>query len=251
MELDDVLERVGMKGANDYFNQCTSIQVKFDVACDNTKLIKIMAKKVNSDTFSAKIIGHLKNTTPHDFEAVCDEINVIQRMTGASVQKAEKEVALANYEKGNNGGFKGKCNNCDKVGHKEADCRNKSGNGGPSTGGAGANRTCNYCGQKGHTEDYCWKKHPEKAPKKMRAKLEKEKEEREKKEAAGSSVEIFVPSLDIALSEYPCAEAESGVSAECLLPFWNATEEHVHGSVDITDAYLYTDLEEDFVRACL
>jgi len=25
----------------------------------------------------------------------------------------------------------------------------------------------------------------------------------------------------------------------------------VHGSVDITDAYLYTDLEEDFVRACL
>ena len=114
MELDDALERVGMKGANDYFNKCTSIQAKFDVPCSDTKLIKMMAKKVKSDTFSATIIGHLRQSTPDDFEAVCDEINTLQRMTGAttSVHKAEKEVALANYAKGNNGGFKGKCNNC-------------------------------------------------------------------------------------------------------------------------------------------
>ncbi len=67
MELNDALERVGMKGAK-----------RLDVACDNTKLIKIMAKKVESGTFSALIIIHLKQTPPHDFEAVCDEINTIQ-----------------------------------------------------------------------------------------------------------------------------------------------------------------------------
>ena len=70
-----------MKGANDYFNACVLIQAKFDMACDDTKLIKIMAKKIKSDTFLALIIGHLMQTPPDNFEAVCDEINVIQRMT--------------------------------------------------------------------------------------------------------------------------------------------------------------------------
>ena len=191
MELENQLELVKFNGANDYYNSCVAVKAKFDVVFDDTKLIKIMAKKVSDTTFSALIIDHLKGAI-HDFEALCEEINVIQRVANSKSsvlqkQGKDKEVQLANAE------FKGKCFNCNKnAGHRAKDCPEKKENGG---GGGNGDRTCNYCGKKGHTEDYCWLKNPEKAPKKMRSKLYAEKKKREA-EAAGGSVEIMIASIE-------------------------------------------------------
>ena len=172
-----------------------AVKAKFDIKFDDAKFIKIMAKKVSDTTFSAMIIDHLKVSSP-DFENLCSEINIIQRMANSKspAQKSnkDKEVQLANADKGR--GFKGKCFNCNKIaGHKAKDCPEKKENNGG--GGGGEGRTCNFCGKKGHTEDYCWLKNPEKAPKNMRAKLYAEKKKRES-EAAGGSVEIMIASVE-------------------------------------------------------
>ena len=56
------------------------------------------------------------------------------------------------------GGFKGKCNNCGKWGHKAVNCPDKnqdkpSGNG----DGKGKGKFCKFCRKPGHTIDQCWK----------------------------------------------------------------------------------------------
>ena len=65
------------------------------------------------------------------------------------------------------GGFKGKCHNCGKYGHKKSQCwelnggkRGGSGKGGGGGRGNGGNnreetRTCFYCKQKGHISFNC------------------------------------------------------------------------------------------------
>ena len=48
------------------------------------------------------------------------------------------------------GGFKGKCHNCGKHGHKSRDCPDKNKNNNNNNSSGGFNGTCNYCKEKGH-----------------------------------------------------------------------------------------------------
>jgi hypothetical protein len=63
------------------------------------------------------------------------------------------------------GGFKGKCNNCGKIGHKAKDCRDKKGNQDKKDGNHQSNNNndgdknveCFYCKRKGHRISNCYK----------------------------------------------------------------------------------------------
>ena len=65
--------------------------------------------------------------------------------------------------------FKGKCHHCGKIGHKSANCWEKTGKK-PNGGGGGAPKKdksqkkkftgkCNHCKKVGHKEADCWTKH--------------------------------------------------------------------------------------------
>ena len=59
------------------------------------------------------------------------------------------------------GGFKGKCNNCGKYGHKAKDCHDKArgkGKDGKKNQARKFNGKCNYCGKPGHMAKDCFKK---------------------------------------------------------------------------------------------
>ena len=189
LEMEAAMDKVKFRQADDYYNDMTSVQAQYDVTKLDTEFIKVMAKKVNSATYSKIIVDHLNNP-PADFEEICSEIAQIQRLsktTGKNAGANDKEVQLAAAD----GEFKGVCGNCKKVcGYKRKTCphpkANGNGRGGGGGGGASSNKTCNHCGMRGHLEADCWKKHPEKAPEWFKKKAE----------AAGSSVEIMLASIE-------------------------------------------------------
>ncbi|KAI8221550.1 retrotransposon Ty1-copia subclass [Colletotrichum sp. SAR 10_77] len=55
---------------------------------------------------------------------------------------------------------------------------NQRGGGKQNRGGNKTELQCAVCGKQGHTESNCWHEHPEKAPKALREKLQKQKEEK-------------------------------------------------------------------------
>ena len=55
--------------------------------------------------------------------------------------------------------------------------------------GSGSGKKCSSCGKDGHTDASCWKKFPDKGPQWY-------KDSNKKGEAAGSSVEVVLATLD-------------------------------------------------------
>lgn len=232
IHLKKELEAVQFGMANDYFNLIVTVQGRYEVDVTDTKLIKIMATKVQSTVYAKMIIGHLNGAAADDFDALCSKITEIQRLTktmsGGRTPKVEKEVQLANTD-GNR--FNGVCGYCNKkAGHKRAQCPDKaagkppanSGGGGggrPGGGGGGSNKTCNHCGGRGRTENDCWKKNPDKAPVWYK----------QKSEASGASVEMMLASVEAPIFDNGAStnstrkqavvsssiEAEKQAAAEC------------------------------------
>jgi hypothetical protein len=96
---------------------------------------------------------------PVTIDEVRDDFNLrYQRLYGTKktlTTQDESETAL--YA----GGFRGKCNECGKMGHKARDCREKQGKSSNRNNRQSKkkfNGVCNYCKKKGHMEKDCWKK---------------------------------------------------------------------------------------------
>jgi len=87
-------------------------------------------------------------------EELCLKFEMMNRRGKLGIaqgQQAEEHALFA-------GGFKGKCNNCGKIGHKARDCRDKKGNKtnnkadnqGNNSNDGDKNVECFYCKKKGH-----------------------------------------------------------------------------------------------------
>lgn len=186
--LEAEIKNIEFRDANEYVDKVKDVLAKYDVAMSDTELIKIMASKVQSQTYVQMIIKHLETTPPHDFDAVCDEIAKNQRLAKATgvlkTEKPGKEVTLTSTE-GTQGAFKGACGHCGEKGHKRADC--------PKKKGGKSDKQCPHCNKKGHDEKDCWKKHPDKAPQWFKDLQAKKKET--------SNVELMVAAIDLEGSE--------------------------------------------------
>ena len=95
---------------------------------------------------------------------------------------------MASAENGS-GDFNGVCGYCKKkAGHKCKDCPARKAK--QSGYGSGSGKKCSSCGKDGHSDTECWKKFPGKAPKWY-------KDLSKKGEAAGSSVEVVLATVDV------------------------------------------------------
>ena len=173
LELDTALEAIRFSRADDYFNQVIKVRSQYAVDKSEADLIKLMARKVNSATYSKMILDHLGSAKANDFELICSEISGVQRLAGVGSgsrpkENSGKEIAVVNPDGVKTGNFKGECNYCKKVcGYRIKDCPAKKAfdaRSGGGSGGGGNAKVCNFCGKKGHVEDGCWKKHPHKTP---------------------------------------------------------------------------------------
>ena len=166
-------------------------------------LIKGLAQKIDNKTYSKMVVDHLASSTADNFEMLCGQISMVQRLVskqgksgGKSVCEKEVQLASAKYKPGT---FKGLCGNCGKVcGYVKKTCPHpkaeKQDKGTASSGkGANSNKTCNHCGKKGHVEEGCWKKHPSKAPKWFQEKGEKSEGGTK---ANNACVELVLASID-------------------------------------------------------
>ena len=173
LELDTALEAIRFSRADEYYNQVIKARSQYAVTKSESDLIKLMARKVNSATYSKMILDHL-GTGAADFERICTEISGVQRLAGVGTgsrpnnKNQGKEIAVVNQDGAKTGNFKGECNFCKKVcGYRIRDCPLKKAQDAKSGGGGGSGgsaRVCNFCGKRGHGEDGCWKKNPDKAP---------------------------------------------------------------------------------------
>ena len=173
LELDTALEslKFGGSDANTYYNTVVSVMTQFSVTKSDTDLIKLMARKVTSATYTKMIIDHMVARTANDFQDLCNQISTVQRLVGVSnsnsngkKKNAEKEIAVVGTE---------------TAGKKKS----------------GKNVICNHCHKKGHVEDDCWKKHPEKIPQWVRDKQAK-RAEKEKSASETGNVEVVVASIE-------------------------------------------------------
>ena len=100
IELEDELEKIQFRMANEYYNSVVTVMARYEVDKSGTDHIEIMAKKVNSSMYAKMVIKHLnKDATHHDLEELCGKISEIQRLkkatgasTGAKQNNQEKEV---------------------------------------------------------------------------------------------------------------------------------------------------------------
>ena len=96
---------------------------------------------------------------PLTIEELREELNLkYLRLYGSKEESLTGESETALFA----GGFKGKCNECGKLGHKARDCKDKDGkknnNNNSRRNGTRFNGNCNYCKKKGHMEKNCFKK---------------------------------------------------------------------------------------------
>ena len=173
LELDTALESLKFGGgdANSYYNAVVRIMTQYSVTKSDTDLIKLMARKVTSATYTKMIIDHMVAGTANNFQELCNQISTVQRLVGVSnsnsngkKKNAEKEIAVVETETAE---------------------KKKS----------GKNVTCNHCHKKGHVEANCWKKHPEKIPQWVRDKQAK-RAEKEKSASETGNVEVVVASIE-------------------------------------------------------
>jgi hypothetical protein len=124
------------------------------------------------------LLEHALNSLPKEYEIV---VSKLEDRLGASIDpltivelrdalnlKYERIKETKNFVKDDEdseialygGGFKGKCNNCGKIGHKSADCRDKKNNNKKDkTGGKKKfDGECFYCKKSGHRASDCFKK---------------------------------------------------------------------------------------------
>lgn len=78
LELDTALEAIRFSRADNYYNQVIKAKSQYAVTKTDADPIKLMARKVNSATYSKMILDHLGATTPSDFEKICSEISGCQ-----------------------------------------------------------------------------------------------------------------------------------------------------------------------------
>ena len=119
-------------------------------------------------------LEHICGNLPSLYEVV---IHPLEKRIGAStnpltVKELREELKLK-YQKLNGGrygglsdvnedeiglfagGFKGKCHNCGRTGHKSRDCRAQGGSDGEANKNPYANIECYYCHEKGHYKSDC------------------------------------------------------------------------------------------------
>ena len=81
MELDAALEKVQFRDANSYYNSVIQTTAQFSVTKSDTDLIKVMARKVTSPTYTKMIVDHLDDAgTADDLEWLCTQIGTVQRL---------------------------------------------------------------------------------------------------------------------------------------------------------------------------
>ena len=173
LELDTALEllKFGGSDANSYYNAVVRIMTQFSVVKSDTDLIKLMARKVTSATYTKMIIDHMVAGTANNFQELCNQISTVQRLVGVSNSNGKKK----NSEKEKEIAVVG----------TETEDKKKS----------GKNVICNHCHKKGHVEADCWKKHPEKIPQWVRDKQAK-RAEKEKSASETGGVEVVVASIE-------------------------------------------------------
>ena len=166
------------------FSACKLVEVKKDpelwfndLEHLNMRIGRINAK-YEKDELQMK--SHIMNSMSNGYDPVI--VKFRGDLAGTSLIKLRKEIVLqyksllkvkgkstsesalmANVSKHPYKKFKGTCRNCGKIGHKAAECRSKTGEGGGGNGGSGgakgpvdkSNVTCYNCGEKGHYANKC------------------------------------------------------------------------------------------------
>ena len=172
------MDKINFKNANNYYNEVVSVMARYNVKLNDTELIKIMANKVISVTYTTKVMDHLQSSSANNLEKLCSDINKIQCLTkktsggGNHRDKKEKEVQLTITD------FKGTCGHYNKKEHKDCLEQKKK----------IADMKCTGFCKRGHLEANCWKKHPDKV-------LQWFKDNQPGKETSSKSVDMVLASI--------------------------------------------------------
>ena len=132
---------------NEWFTELEQIKRRlnttFNYVLNDDDLIDHILMKLPK-AYSEVVTSIATSKTKHTLSDVKQSVRAhFIRVVKDSDSNSKKEVAL--YA----GGFKGKCHNCGKIGHKSIHCKQKR---------SKFNGNCGYCHKKGHREHECFKK---------------------------------------------------------------------------------------------
>ena len=81
IEMDNDLDRIQFRGANDYYNDVVAVLARYEVNKSETELVELLAKRVTSQTYSKMVLDHLDlSEDQHDLETICTKIDRVQRI---------------------------------------------------------------------------------------------------------------------------------------------------------------------------